>query len=601
MKKFDVDIPRLCTAMQQARLALRRFREERTDATRLFVGRHYSEEGSRQAQPVNMLAQYVSIIGRTLIAKNPRVMFSTFDQAMKPAVKAMSKWANRELVRMQFDKTMQRVVTDALFSIGIAKVSIATPEEAAIQAWGQTAGQPLVSRIDLDDFVFDIHARAFEEVGYIGHRYRIPFEVAKNDRRFDRKMRKDLQPSDDPMINKEGDERVSMIGRSYYSNQEEYEDFIDLWEVYLPRHRLVVTLVDDMLTGPDGDKEPLCEQQWIGHELGPYHILGFSIVPGNAMPKSPIMDLVDLHQSTNDGYRKLMRNLTHAKSVTLGDSEDMERIVTASDGDAIKVNNPDRIKEIQFRTTLLQTLMLVAPHMRETFSKMANNLDLMGGGSAQAPTAHQDEMLNQNSGLTVAEMQKTTVDYVSRVLTCLGWYWWHDPRNVMRATHSPEGMPEIRVTQRVYPAGTPHPDVMKRNGRFEDLELEVDPYSMQHGTPQSRWTNLLNFVKTIMLPMAQQMQSQGLQLDMNHLCKLAAEYLDMPDLQSVITMAEPPPPQAPPGQGGTQPPAAAAMQPETTRNYVRQSMPTRTDEGNRKAMVMGLMGQNPGGQQNGQA
>ncbi len=46
------------------------------------------------------------------------------------------------------------------------------------------------------------------------------------------------------------DERIGLLGRTTLAGEtEEYEDFVDLWEVYLPRHKLVLTLVDDQLTG----------------------------------------------------------------------------------------------------------------------------------------------------------------------------------------------------------------------------------------------------------------------------------------------------------------------------------------------------------------
>ena len=121
------EVPRLCTAIQQARLALRKIRETRRDMVRLYTGRHYSEDASPQSQPVNLISLYLSIVGRSLVAKNPRVMYSTFDPTAKPAVKAMEKWANKELGRIRFDKTLQRAVIDALFSVGIIKVALADP------------------------------------------------------------------------------------------------------------------------------------------------------------------------------------------------------------------------------------------------------------------------------------------------------------------------------------------------------------------------------------------------------------------------------------------------------------------------------------------
>src|SRR5207253_775171 len=140
----------------------------------------------------------------------------------------------------------------------------------------------------------------------IGHRYRAPLEVIRNSKIYS-KGRKDLSPSTDTAYNLEGDERISMIGRTYLGmDSEEFEDFVDLWEVYLPRHRMVLTLIDDQLTGASktgmtngSPADALRAQHWLGPETGPYHLLSYGMVPGNAMPKAPIMDLIDLHIFAN--------------------------------------------------------------------------------------------------------------------------------------------------------------------------------------------------------------------------------------------------------------------------------------------------------------
>src|SRR6516162_8737303 len=91
-KKADVDLDRLCAAAQRARWVLRRFRQERARAVQLYLGGHWSDEASWEKQPVNLISLYCQIVGRNLIAKNPRVLLSTFDKQNKPAVSAMQSW-----------------------------------------------------------------------------------------------------------------------------------------------------------------------------------------------------------------------------------------------------------------------------------------------------------------------------------------------------------------------------------------------------------------------------------------------------------------------------------------------------------------------------
>src|SRR5205085_8976936 len=104
-------------------------------------------------------------------------------------------------------------------------------------------------------------------------------------------------------------------------------------EVYLPRHRLVLTLSDDTVTGgaelgAGSDGGSLRIQPWLGRDQGPYHILSFGTVPGNAMPKAPVQDLVDLHEAANSAYRKMIRAVGRLKEIAAvqgGATEDGSR------------------------------------------------------------------------------------------------------------------------------------------------------------------------------------------------------------------------------------------------------------------------------------
>lgn len=564
---------------------------------RQYVGNHWSEDGTSESVPLNLISLYVSVVGRNLIAKNPRVMLSIFDRSLKPTVSAMQAWANKEIEHMQLQNTLQRVVVDALFSIGILKVALATPAESASVAWSLRAGEPFCERVDLDDFVFDVHARDFSEVGYIGHRYRVPLDVVKDSKIYSR-ARKDLSPATDQLYNAEGDERISVMGRGMYgSDSEEYEDFVDLWEVYLPRHRVVLTLADDQLVGAmasvkeGNETEPLRQQTWLGPDLGPYHILGYGVVPGNPMPKAPVQDQMDLHLEANKTYRKLLRQIGRMKEITLVEGnamEDAERYKNANDGEMIPCRRAEGIKTVVSNGQAIQQVLLIATELKNLFSFMGGNLELLGGSGPQSKTAAQDELLNQNAGAGMADKQDRTVAFTASVLKALCWYWWHDPYKVQRSTHNLPSLPEMKILRQITPQ-------MRKMGRFEDLDIQVDPYSMKHSTPETKLAALNQVVQTIVLPMMQLLQQQGRSFDINAYLGKVAQYLDMPDLAEIVTISDPPAQDAGAGGSGGE---GSTTPPETTRNYVRESRPGRTQGGNDMDLKNRLMGQNMGGNPN---
>lgn len=592
-KADDVDLQRLTDAMRAARRTLEYFRTERRAAVQQYVGQHYSEGGAHDRVPVNLIALYVQIMVRSLVAKTPRVMLSTFEKQAKPAVHAMEQWANREVEHMHLASTLQRVAVDGLFSVGIAKVALATPADASAAGWNLAAGTPFVERVDLDDFVFDVHARDFREASFVGHRYRCPLSAVKDSKLYKAAARKRIVASDDPDHNAEGDERITTVSRGWEGARDEFEEYVDLWEVYLPRRRLVLTLLADENGVPSPDVEPLREQEWLGPDEGPYHFLCFGLVPGNAMPVAPIMQLMDLHEAANRAFRKLVRQTDRCKDVTFvqgAADADGNRLINANDGDMLRVDNPQAIQPYTSGGPN-QAVFAAFTAFKDLFDFMGGNLALLGGRSPQSKTASQDRMLNENASAGVADMQETTAVFVSRVLKALAWYWWHDPFKVMRVEWKVPGVPDAAITRRVTPQ-------QRKQSKWRDLDVRVDPYSMQPATPQTKAAALEQIVVAALGPLMPLLQQQGIALDANAFLRLMAKYKDMPELQEILTLRDPPEVEG----GRTGDTEAPGMAPNTTRTYERVSNPGRTEKGNNMNLLNSLLGVDGGGApRNGQA
>lgn len=591
--KRQIDITRLTNAMLMSRRSLERFRANRREMVRQFVGRHWSEEGTRERVPVNLIARFIQVVSRNLVPQAPRLLLTTFTREAKPTLSALQTWANKEIERMHLADTLQRVVIDALFSVGICKVALATPADSAGASWNLGAGQPFAGRVDLDDFVYDVHATDFSHCSYIGHRYRAPREAAIA---WLGKKAKDLQASKDRQYNEQGDERISMLGRGYQAgDSEEFEAMVDLWEVYLPRHRLVLTLPDDYLSGVSAwDQKELLRQPWVGPEDGPYHILGMMPVPGNAMPKAPVQDLLDLHEASNRSIRKVMRMVDRVKEVAAvagAAMEDGSRIVDANDGEMIRVDRPDATRQIVFGGSALQPVVAGATLFQDLFNSQAGNLELLGGQGPQSKTATQDKILNENATAGLADMQQRTIGFVSQVGKGLTWYWWHDPFSVQKA---PYRAGPAEVMREVYPAGHQDLSRMRRAGRFEDLGIKVDPYSLQFQTPEGRLAKLNQVVQNILIPLSPLLEKQGIMMDFNKYLKIVSEYMDLPELPEIATIREPPTQESPASQ-----PEEPGMPGQTERSYTRHNVSEATQQGQNRNLIQNMLGAATGG--NGQA
>jgi hypothetical protein len=559
-------LARLAIAAQRARLVLVKPRSERLRMVREYIGAHWSEEGAPKDVPLNLLGAYCDIVGSRLVAANPRVMLSSDDPDQKPTIAAMETWANRQIERMDLANTLGRAVLDALFSIGIIKVGLATGGDAAVSNWGLLSGQPFAKCIDLDDFVFDVHARDFSECSFIGHRYRIPLRVAK---KLYGTRAADLTASDDRLYNLEGDERISVLGRTTISagDTEEFEEMVDLWEFYLPRHKLVVTLHDDQLSSAFNDNasarldygKALDVKPWLGPPQGPYHILGFGVVPGNAMPKAPIQDLYDLHLAVNRALRKLIREADNFKNITLyQNEEDAKRVAETPDGGCAHVENPEGVTAAPWNGPNANLFQFYGA-LREAFNWLAGNLDIEGGLGPQSKTATQDEMLNANSSARMNKMGDKVLAFTVGISRALCWFWHHDPFKTMTASLPVRGMPGLSVPQRATPAD-------RQQVPFDQLDLRVDPYSLQYTTPEQKLQQLNGVVTQIVLPMMQLLVQQGIQFDLNAYLEKVGSWLHLPDLAEILTITEPPDMDSMPAQA-----RGPGMPASTTRTYNRRS------------------------------
>jgi len=587
-----IDYAKLGSAIQASRLVLKRAREERVSAVTEYAGNHYSDNGSPEALlPVNLIAKYVDIVSKSLVPKMPRFMLSTFDMDSKPAVSAMQSWMNEKLKRMRFQESLHRVVVDALFSLGIMKVGIATPSESSLRGWSIKAGEIYCDAVDLNDFVYDIHATRFDEADYLGHRCFYPLDSLKGTKLYDRKKVKNLAPSPDPLYNRQGDQTIDAIGKgSIGKGSDRLRDYVAVWEIYIPWARKVCVIADDDI---GTDEEPLREFEWIGPDCGPYHFLKFGIVPGNAMPKAPVMDLIDLHRAYNEIEAKLIRQALRQKEnlpVPVTAIADVQRYLDAPDGHAFACDTPPGSFKPIATNGANQNNNAYAMKLDERFNSLAGNLALLGGTAAQSPTAAQDKMLNENSSRQVSDMQATTLEFTADLGEALGWYFWNHPEIIMETTWSPPSMPEIGIKRKVTPE-------QRQKARWEDISLNVDPYSMMHSTPAQQAQKLTAVFTQIIAPAMGLFKEQGIEVDLNFLLSKLGQYENIHDLQGLARYVEPPQ-SSPAGSMASEGGAAgdgAGMPANTTRTYERVSRSEQTPAGQAKMAMNMARGVNEGG------
>jgi len=566
-------IGRLRTAIEHCRGLLQPYRDERRSSVKQYVGPHYlAAEG--QELPINLIKLYANIVVKHLVAQTPRVLIANANTKLKQTALAMQDWANLRLQKMHVEETLRRCTLDALFAIGICKVALCDPAEADTD-YRKTAGEAFLADIDLDDWVHDMGARRLDEACFLGHRFRIPLEFARESKLYDKSVRDDLTSTARHLLNEQGDARIQTLSVGSAYDPDEYEEHVELWEIFLRKERLIITLA------VDGPEKPLRVQKWVGPACGPYHFLGFNDVPGNAMPSPPVHDLIDLHMLVNRIYRKLGRQSDRQKKIGIvgpGGEKDGKDVTQTSDGEIIRQDNPQAVTEIELGGINAQNLTF-GIHCRDAFSHQAGNLDLMGGLSPQSPTLGQDQMLQQNASVQIADMQGRTVTFTRSVLTGLGWYFWTNPFEDYSVRRTVPGIDDIEVYATLKAQDRAEP--------FEELDFDIDPYSMGNDTPSSRLNALNQLMMQVLLPAGQILAQQGITIDFEAYLKKVGQYANMPDLNEIVRFAGLQLEQGvDPGQQ-----AGPGYQPaQTTRRYERVNRPGGTRFGKDNALMQTLLG-----------
>lgn len=570
----SVDLPRLVKVMKDDYQALQIYRENLFDAVAEFAGGDYGE--NKKQNPINLISLFIRVVTGHMIGSDPKLMASTFDRQLKAFCASFEDDTNRRLLKMNFGDVFKTAIVDALFLVGITKTSIVAPTEARFAGYGKAMGEPGICNIAFQDFCCDMKAKKFRECAYLAHRYCALVDDVKQSKMFKKKQRLKVVAKEDSLFNEGGDERIESIGRGDYLG-EAYHDYCELWEVYLPREQIVVTF------DADGDyEEPLLVQDWIGPACGPYNFLSFLEVPGNLMPKSPVMDLLCMHKEFNLLWKKLNNQASRAKTNTAyRDAEDANRVNNAKDGEAIHLSNPDAVKEVVVNSGPNVNVANYMMNGMNTFNEQAGNLRALGGLSSQADTATQEKLVTQTASNLVNSMGYRAVTSAQEMMRSLGWFFWHNPRAEMKSSFAAPGVPDIRIQRTVTP--------MQRFGKpFEEMDIRIDPYSLQARTPQNSIAIIDDVVKNFIVPTLPLFSQPGVSEFMMEYMKIKAKFTNCPEIMDLVEKLV----------GVQGPPEQAAgnereMPDETVRTYERVSRPGMTDQGNQQVLQQMMAGGQP--------
>ena len=545
-------------------------RNTRLNAVKQLVGRHYSDSAAQDRVPINLIELASTIYSRNLIAQRPQVLVSTYQPGFKPASALLELAINHQLKKMKFGRLLRRVTMEALFGIGVVK------------AGRDADGALFADRVDVDNYYVDMRASGRENIQWEGDRYCMLLSDAVD--RYGPKVKRYSRHLKTP-YNETGDARASSVGGIDTATTENAIDDIELIDIYVPSERKVYTFpapASGVAEGSDWT-EPLDVVDWDGPENGPYHVLGFSDVPGNVLPVPPAALWMDLHELANGLFRKLGRQAERQKDLTLvqaGGEEDAIRVRDAADGEIVPLQNLQGMQQVSFGGADQISLAFLL-QVKDMFSWLGGNLDALGGLSAQSQTATQDSLLHESASKRIAAMQGDLMEFTSDLVRDLAWWMWNDDSLELDLVRS-IGALNIQIPVQW--------TADHRKGDFLDYTFDIEPYSFQALTPGAKTQALLSLWNQVMLPGAELGMQQGIAPNMDGMLRTLSKLMNLPEVEDVVTFVEP---QAVPGMPSAGKAGDIAPDGAAEKRYIRENVPTGgTPQGRTAVAMQQLMGGN---------
>lgn len=547
---------RLGDAVRSSSMSLRHFRDQRNEAIRQYCGGRYVENSTIDKTPVNLLEMAVTIYVVNLVVTNPRVNIVTPHKQLKADAKDLAIATNRMIETIELGMTLQNIVRDAIFGLGVIRTGLADADDD----WtfgSNITGAPFADRVDLDDLVIDLSARTWREVQFIGNKYRRRLIELKEDDSFDQKEVAKLEPLTRTEVDESGIEKAeSLTERTSADARDDFEDWVELTDIYLPDYKVILTVRDTKL----GWTKALRCVEWEGPRRGPYHILSFHDVPNNVLPLPPAQIWMELHELGNELFRKMFRQATRQKTIFAVDDtveDDGDTLINARDGQMVKLNT-DGIKEVRYGGAD-QATAGAAVMSKDLFFTVTGNLDTLGGLSASSPTATQDQLINASANKRLQFMQGRLGKFTRGVVRDLAWMLYTDPSAELTLSKDIAGY-DIRFAY--------GPD--RRGAPFSSYDIGIDVYSMVEQTPMAKAQNLMEIFGTVIAPLIPMIQQQGGAVDARKLLEILSDYRNLsPELKDIIKFSGAPQDDGQAPSDRNRPRQAA----QTKRTYERVNRP----------------------------
>jgi hypothetical protein len=500
---YDITPKKVQDAVQRGRKRLRNFRNSRVMFLRNYVGQYYDKEtGQVGVEALNMIFNAIRALVPHLCMSFPTHKINSNYLAMKDYAELLSLALSLHDKKLDIKTSYRRVITDAIFTVGIMKTGLARSESlyALDPSLKIDAGTIYSTPVDFDDFIVDPKSRAhlFSDAGFLGDSVTISRELLLSTGLFKNDLIERL-----PRCGKSDDDRASSLSMRGIEEEDNYglEDDVEIIELWVPAAKTILYLPGDDSVEFD---DYLRIDDYFGVDEGPYTFLSLTPpVPGNPLPIPMVGIWNDLHILANKMAAKIVEQAMSQKDVFAykrASADDAQEFIDAKNGEAIAMDDPEAVRVISAGGQQQSNEVHLA-QLQAWFNLMAGNPDQLTGSRPSAGTATQEKILAGNATVGLDDMKDLVYAFAAEEARKRAWLIHTDPlmqiplvrrvtappQMIVGPTGAPFMQPPIQQEQQVIL--TPE----MRRGDFLDFMFSIEPESMGRRDSTTRFAQCMDF------------------------------------------------------------------------------------------------------------
>ena len=484
-----------------------------------FFANDLGNDDELDYNPENHTYELVSYMVPQLVYNNPRVVVSTRRNEHRTVAQGLQYALNRWIADNNLAQNLEGVAHDMLFNYGVLHITETDNPSVGLFDAGSSPLWPKLERVSQKRFIRDHMALSMEECRYMGHQWIIDKEDLLQ-------MAEDGE--DDGWLPDVVAGLPTGFGTDSSLRNQSGDDDPDrkevvIYDIWVPEHQGTESKEDGfngtiytiaVATGADESevidfvREP---RDFYGPRWGPYAVADVWKVPDDPYGLSPLVATEGQARDLNRHARASSDMAARYKRMILVDNTDgdlVEKIQYGENDLVIPISGIEKDKVIQIELAGITAHELSYLQLaRDRLDRNSGLSEAKRGNASQGATATAEAIADEALDIRTDYMKQKFHRMVQQALKTVAWYIAMNDQ-VRIALHPSEGqalgveVPEAGPV--MYQGGDLTPI---RGGGFDDLEISIEPMSMERvteGTSQQRAMRMFEFIGQAvqMIPMA---------------------------------------------------------------------------------------------------